>query len=499
MLWPSRIFEDESEKYMSNKEKKHRRREDGSSEKKKGKKQRGHHHHSSSSNGSDEEDKFDKRLKLLREKKKAKKKSEKAKIKETETLEEKKARRVAKKLKKVERNSTNVVVDEVKYTDTNNPFNDPNLTTTFIWTRKLAAEGKSGLSLKRIQKMNRDRALKNLAEMEELKRNRKARDAAREDLEMIRRDEERRHNSDWHATEEEFLLSQAKLRTHIRLKEGRAKPIDLLARYISYDNKVVENQTDDEFEFVDPLSYLKGFKTRDLEDLLEDIKIYRKIDSAKNAMWWADFCTVVNHEIRKLSNDISSADVRESVHNSVQKDINQLFKNKTHQELDALDSQIKKKIRSGEPGTDVEFLEFTLQHLHVHMAKARITERHQEILQHKLKMIKQEQKVETHKREVEQEQYYKDVTGKHLDDSAQSVKLKILPVQLDDLDYADDELKEQKWRLLNEEEMEILTLEMYKRGSYSPSYGDEKDAMPGIEILDEAEDAFKLKHMMDEA
>lgn len=44
--------------------------------------------------------------------------------------------------------------------------------------------------------------------------------------------------------------------------------------------------------------------------------------------------------------------------------------------------------------------------------------------------------------------------------------------------------------------MEILTLEMYERGSYSPFYGDEKEAMPGIEILDEAEDVQKRKEMM---
>lgn len=70
--------------------------------------------------------------------------------------------------------------------------------------------------------------------MEELKRNREARDAAREDLEMIKRDEEKRNNSDWYATEEGFLLSQAKLRTQIRLKEGRAKSIDFLARYFNF-------------------------------------------------------------------------------------------------------------------------------------------------------------------------------------------------------------------------------------------------------------------------
>lgn len=78
---------------------------------------------------------------------------------------------------------------------------------------------------------NRERIQKNLTEMEELKRNREARDAAREDLEMIKRDEERRHNSNWNITEEGFLLSQSKLRSQIRLKEGRAKPIDFLARF----------------------------------------------------------------------------------------------------------------------------------------------------------------------------------------------------------------------------------------------------------------------------
>lgn len=47
--------------------------------------------------------------------------------------------------------------------------------------------------------------------------------------------------------------------------------------------------------------------------------------------------------------------------------------------------------------------------------------------------------------------------------------------------------------------MEILTLEIYERGSYSPSYGDEKEAMPGIEILDEAEDFEKRTEMMKKA
>uniref|UniRef100_A0A915PPU8 Splicing factor Cactin n=1 Tax=Setaria digitata TaxID=48799 RepID=A0A915PPU8_9BILA len=475
--------------------KKKRKHEHEDDRNKREKKRRKHHRHTSSSSSTDKNDRFEQRLDALREEKKRLKRKEKEKRKALETSEEKKARRLAKKQKKAEKESSALIADEAKYTNNNNPFNDPNLTSTFIWTKKLAAEGKADLSLKQIEKMNRDRTLKNLAEMEELKRNREARDAAREDLEMIKRDEERRHNSDWYATEEGFLLSQAKLRTQIRLKEGRAKPIDFLARYISFDNERMENKKDEEFEFVDPITYLKGLKIKDLEDLLEDIKVYQRIDPTDNSVWWTDFCTIVRHEIRKLSNDVNSTNARESVHNSVQSDITRLFKGKTHQELALLETQIKKKIHSGESGTDVEFLEFTLQHLHVHMAKARIHERHEEMLKCKLKKIKEEHKAEKDKRECQSEQE----GSEESDGTKQSAKVKVLPVQLDELDAADDDLKEQKWRLLTESEMEILTLEMYERGSYSPSYGGEKEAMPGIEILDETEDLQKRKEMMNKA
>lgn len=74
-----------------------------------------------------------------------------------------------------------------------------------------------------------------------------------------------------------------------------------------------------------------------------------------------------------------------------------------------METQIRKKIHSDEPGIDVEFLEFTLQHLHVHMAKARIHERHQEMLRYKLKRIEDEQKIERDKRECESEQISRQV------------------------------------------------------------------------------------------
>ena len=36
----------------------------------------------------------------------------------------------------------------------------------------------------------------------------------------------------WSKQEETFHLEQARLRSKIRIKDGRAKPIDLLARYL---------------------------------------------------------------------------------------------------------------------------------------------------------------------------------------------------------------------------------------------------------------------------
>jgi len=46
-----------------------------------------------------------------------------------------------------------------------------------------------------------------------------------------------------------------------------AKPIDLLARYIGAEDEV------DAVEMHEPYTYLNGLATKDLEDLIEDIKV----------------------------------------------------------------------------------------------------------------------------------------------------------------------------------------------------------------------------------
>ncbi|KAK5971356.1 hypothetical protein GCK32_018279, partial [Trichostrongylus colubriformis] len=173
---------------------------------------------SSSSSTSSDSDKGDSRFQSVLDEQRAEKKRlrklEKERLKAKETPEEKRARRLAKKLKKEEKRkkeNKSYLPPQLAYTNLNNPFNDVNLTETFVWGKKLEREGKVGLSRKEIEKEMRRRVEKNLREMEELKRARDARLAAREDMEMMQRDADRKSHAEWSSKEIEFQLQQAKV------------------------------------------------------------------------------------------------------------------------------------------------------------------------------------------------------------------------------------------------------------------------------------------------
>jgi hypothetical protein len=65
-------------------------------------------------------------------------------------------------------------------------------------------------------------------------------------------------------------LEQARLRSTIRIQDGRAKPIDLLAKYVHSEEDI------DAVEMHEPYAYLNGLTVKDLEDLIVDIKVRPK-------------------------------------------------------------------------------------------------------------------------------------------------------------------------------------------------------------------------------
>ena len=78
---------------------------------------------------------------------------------------------------------------------------------------------------------------------------------------------------EWEDQEDKFHLEQAKLRSELRIESGRAKPIDLLAKYIN----AVEEDMD--IEMQEPYHLLRGLNVVDLEDLMENIKVYLQLES----------------------------------------------------------------------------------------------------------------------------------------------------------------------------------------------------------------------------
>ncbi len=69
-----------------------------------------------------------------------------------------------------------------------------------------------------------------------------------------------------------------------------AKPIDLLAKYIQ------SNEEDVDIEVQEPYLLLRGLNVIDLEDLLEDIKVYSEMENTNSEFWSVRITSTVNHK-----------------------------------------------------------------------------------------------------------------------------------------------------------------------------------------------------------
>ncbi|KAM7310075.1 hypothetical protein ISCGN_007035 [Ixodes scapularis] len=340
-------------------------------------------------------------LEKERQRLKLEKKKAKEALKATETPEQKRLRRLAKKEAKERKRKAQMGWDEeyLGYTNTDNPFGDANLLKSFKWEKKFEKEGLKNAAEEEIERRNRLKLEENRRELEKVKQRRLEREREQEEREdeltRIQRDKEAAQFQEWEKQEDIFHLQQAKLRSKIRIEDGRAKPIDLLARYISAEEE------DFGVEMLEPYIYLNGLTVQDLEDLQEDIKVYMELENSRNLNYWRDVQIIVEEELRKLRRlDTSSVDHqiverREGINAAVSTEVVDVFKGKTPGQLQALYAQIQKRIHSKEEGLDVPYWETLLSRLKAYMARARLRERHQENLRRKLFQLKQEQGVDS--------------------------------------------------------------------------------------------------------
>ncbi|KAK6643576.1 hypothetical protein RUM43_005086 [Polyplax serrata] len=414
-----------------------------------------------------------------------------------ETPEEKRLRRLMKKEAKERKRKERMGWDSdyLHYTNTDNPFGDANLLDTFVWKKKLDKDGLTGVSSEEIEKRNREKQEENKRELEKVKKRRQERELERhqreEEMSLMQRNKEAAQFEEWERQEDQFHLEQARLRSKIRIQDGRAKPIDLLAKYISAEEEV------DAVEMHEPYTYLNGLTTKDLEDLIEDIKVYKELEKGKNLDYWNDITIIVEDELNKLRKLQKQSDYevavgrREGIHQSVASEVALVFKGKTASQLKALQQQIETKILCKTDGIDIGYWESLLSQLKAHMARARLRDRHQDNLRHKLEMLKAEQGVSGAAICQTDEENDND------DDDLSRERSKKIITDTESQSDSDDSEKQNAENEKNEQDIANDMLGEcfadYESGAYSPSYLNQSDLEPGTLVTAEEDDMQRLE------
>ncbi|KAF3324430.1 cactin [Carex littledalei] len=305
---------------------------------------------------------------------------------------QKEALKVAKKLK-----SSSVS----GYCNESNPFGDPNLTESFVWRKKIEREVVQGHDPEISVKAERKRQKERMAEIEKVKKRREERAIERaqreEELALLARERAKAEFQDWEKKEEEFHFDQSKVRSKIRLQEGRTKPIDVLLKNLNFAEEF-------DIELDEPYTVFKGLTVKEMEELREDIKMHLDLDtdSPINVEYWEALIVICDWELLEAQkrDALDRARVRgeepppevvaeeRGLHSTIESDVRELLEGKSSVELEKMQHQIESQMRSGNAKV-VEYWEAVLKRLHIYKAKARLREIHASLLRKYLQQLEQ--------------------------------------------------------------------------------------------------------------
>ncbi|KAH5069126.1 hypothetical protein HBH96_013960 [Parastagonospora nodorum] len=195
----------------------------------------------------------------------------------------------------------------------------------------------------------------------------------------------------WVADEDRFVLAQAKKKAALRVKGGRAKPIDWLAvilRFVDPTKELLDDEVEDaELEVVDPEGVLEGLDADELSGLEKEIENYLTLETNRsNRDYWNALKSICK-DLRRKSKASASEGRGTS---SVAADIDKLLSPKTYEQLETLEAQVKRKLDSDEP-IDYDYWEQLLRSLRVWKAKAKLRRVSQEIIKERLQGLRTQQ------------------------------------------------------------------------------------------------------------
>ncbi|KAL4875919.1 mid region of cactin-domain-containing protein [Aspergillus karnatakaensis] len=207
-------------------------------------------------------------------------------------------------------------------------------------------------------------------------------------LNQLQEDERAR---EWVAQEDVFVLKQAKKKAEIRVKEGRAKPIDWLTvmlRVIDPTRNPLDDEiADSELDLIDPEGVFEGLSQTQLDDLERDIDTFLGLESnSQNRDYWKTM-KVICKDRRKTTAPEGRAI------SSVAADINKLLSPKSYEQLQALEGQVRKKLDSNEP-IDTDYWEELLRSLTVWKARAKLKRVYQDVIDERVRGLRHQQREE---------------------------------------------------------------------------------------------------------
>ncbi|KAF3484097.1 cactin [Arthroderma uncinatum] len=210
-------------------------------------------------------------------------------------------------------------------------------------------------------------------------------------LNQLQEDEKMR---EWVAQEDNFVLRQAKKKAELRVKDGRAKPIDWLTitlRVIDPTRNPLDDEiADSELDLVEPEGVFEGLSNGQLLHLEKDIDTFLSLEtSPENRDYWKTMKVICQDQIQKVE---SSAPEKRAV-TSVAADIDRLLSPKTYDELVALEKQIRRKLDSNEP-IDTDYWEQLLKSLSVWKARAKLKRVYSAVITNRVEELRKQQREE---------------------------------------------------------------------------------------------------------
>uniref|UniRef100_A0A060TAT3 Splicing factor Cactin n=1 Tax=Blastobotrys adeninivorans TaxID=409370 RepID=A0A060TAT3_BLAAD len=204
---------------------------------------------------------------------------------------------------------------------------------------------------------------------------------------------EERQAAAWIASEDEFVLNQRKQGAVIRVRDGRAKPIDyLVAVLMPLDtHKQVQDDDEKEFDIRDPVELISSLaqEQKSLATLSEDAQGYLSLDK-NHRDFWQMIVDLTNYTIAQFDDQ---DDPENRLVNTVAPDIDNVLRGKSYDELVTLEQKVNTMLNSGSPAVDTDFWSRMLKELLARKAKARLSQLYEQSLQKRVDDLKAEQRL----------------------------------------------------------------------------------------------------------